>query len=175
LRDSTVSPATASASAASGTGINCFGCAPGNQIGLHLVFTEHTAGLATRINLGPDYESFPGIVHGGIVATILDEILAQAVHRSGRDPVMTIALRVRYGRPMRTGIDHDAYAKITHAEAGRVQASGRIEQPGGDLVAAAHGTFFLLTDDVLSRSAHLPERLAQAMRASAMTHEAEGS
>ena len=62
---------------------NCFGCAPHNPIGLRLFFQEERDGFSTRFRLGPDYESFPGVIHGGIVAAILDETLAQTVYRSG--------------------------------------------------------------------------------------------
>jgi len=146
------------------TETNCFGCAPKNPIGLRLVFEQRGAGFATQVKLGAGYESFPGIVHGGIVATILDEILAQAVYRSGRISAVTTALRVRYGRPMQIDTEHHAYAEVTKTGAGSVRACGRIELPSGDLIAAADGTFFLLTDDVLTQNDQLPADLSQAIR-----------
>ncbi len=167
LRDSAAAGNTGASSAA--TEINCFGCAPANPVGLRLVFEDQAIGLAARIRLGRDYESFPGIVHGGIVATILDEILAQAICRSGRGSAITAALRIRYGRPMHIDAEHHAYAEITRTEAGSVRVSGRIELPNGDLVAAADGTFVLLTDDILDQNDHLSARLPQALRESNRT------
>jgi acyl-coenzyme A thioesterase PaaI-like protein len=125
-----------------GTDFNCFGCAPANPIGLHLAFTRQGAGLVTRVLLGREYESFPGRVHGGLVATILDEAMAQAAYASGLGSVVTTALRVRYGQPMRIGAEHTVCAEVRATDADLIRASGRIELPGGILVAAADGTFF---------------------------------
>lgn len=146
---------------------NCFGCAPRNPIGLRLVFEEHGGGYSTRMKLGADYESFPGIVHGGIVASILDETLAQAVYRSGRVSAFTSGLRIRYGRPMETDTEYNAYAEIVRRDEDSVQATGRIELPTGELVAVGDGTFYLLTDGVLGQyGERLPAQLITALRAS---------
>jgi len=137
---------------------NCFGCAPMNSIGLRLVFEDRGDSIAADVTLGREYESFPGVVHGGIVATILDEVLSQAVYRSGQISVFTTGLRVRYGRPMETGMAHVAYAEITKHDETTVRAAGRIELPDGSLVAAGDGVFYLLTEEVLDQSV-LDERL----------------
>lgn len=149
---------------------NCFGCAPHNPIGMRLVFEEEGNGFGTRVRLGADYESFPGIIHGGIVAAILDETLAQAVYRSDRISAFTTGLRIRYGRPMETGAEYTAHAEITRRDATSVRASGEIRLPGGGLVAAADGTFHLLTDEVLGTyGTRLPTGLVDALRASNRT------
>jgi acyl-coenzyme A thioesterase PaaI-like protein len=111
-----------------------------------LVFEHAGYRCAARVTLGNNYESFPGIVHGGIVAAIMDETMAQTVYRSGRTAAFTIGLRVRYGRPMETDVEHLAYAEITKRDDSSALVSGRIELPGGDLVAAADATFYLLSD-----------------------------
>jgi hypothetical protein len=118
------------------------------------------------VRLGSDYESFPGIVHGGIVAAIMDETMAQAVYRSGRVAAFTIGLRIRYGRPMETDTEYLASAEITARDDSSVRVSGQLELPSGDLVAAADGTFYLLTDPALRESGpRSPEQLRQALAA----------
>lgn len=124
------------------TEFNCFGCAQTNPIGLRLAFTRQGPGLVTQVKLGREYESFPGRVHGGIVATILDEAMAQAAYVSGIGSVVTTALRIRYGQPMRVETEHTVHAEIRITDADLIRASGRIELPDGSLVAAADGTFF---------------------------------
>ncbi|MEV0280808.1 PaaI family thioesterase [Streptomyces sp. NPDC050610] len=135
---------------------NCFGCAPSNPIGLHLDFERDGDVFTTRVKLGADYESFPGVVHGGIVGTILDETLAQAVYRSGRVSAFTTGLRIRYARPMETDTEHTAWAEIVKRDEISVRATGRVETGDGEIVAVADGTFYLLTDDVLGQN---PERI----------------
>lgn len=146
---------------------NCFGCAQSNPIGLRLQFGLHGNVLATRVILGANYESFPGVVHGGIIASIMDEVLAQAVYRCTQVSAFTTGLRVRYGQPMRTGTEHLAYAEVTRKDDISLQAAGRLELSGGELVAAAEGTFCLLTDDMLGHlNQQLPAELTCALRAS---------
>lgn len=157
-------PESASTDSESDNPSNCFGCAQHNPIGLRLVFEKKGNGFATRLTLGAEYESFPGVIHGGIVATILDETLAQAVYRAGLVSAFTTGLRIRYGRPMETGVEYTAHAEITKRDEHSVRASGEILH-GRDLVAAADGTFHLLTDKVLvEHGRHLPNRLVAALR-----------
>ncbi|WP_052707406.1 PaaI family thioesterase [Streptomyces rubellomurinus] len=146
---------------------NCFGCAPRNPIGLRLVIDEDGTGCTAEFELGADYESFPGVVHGGVVASVLDELLAQAVYRSGRTSAFTSELRVRYAQPMRTGTAYTARAEVTRRDESSVRAAGRIRTPDGGLVAVADGVFHLLTDEVLDQAGdRLPDSLVQALRAS---------
>jgi hypothetical protein len=83
---------------------NCFGCAPGNMRGLRLTFRHDEAGrISTDVCLGRDFESFPGIIHGGLVATVMDEVLARASLHVHRLPSMTVGQRLRYEKVMKTG------------------------------------------------------------------------
>ena len=129
--------------------INCFGCGPTNPLGLKLMFdTDHDECRAT-FALGSDYESYPGVIHGGIVATILDETMAQAVYRYSASSAFTVGLRIRYAQPVATGVSHIAFAKITPAHNAVVQASGRILRETGELVAAATGSFYSISENGL--------------------------
>jgi len=126
--------------------INCFGCAPKNPIGLKLEFEAVHRQCSSRFSLGPDYESYPGVIHGGIVATILDETLAQAVYHHGNGSAFTVGLRVRYGHPMETNIPHVAIGEIIRADSTLIRASGRIQRDTGELIAAAVRSFYLVSE-----------------------------
>jgi hypothetical protein len=124
-------------------------------------------GFAAWLKLGADYESYPGIIHGGIIAVILDEILGQAVYRSLGVSGFTIGLRLRYGYPMESGADYVAYAEVVTSDGLSAKTSGRIELPTGELVAAADGTFHLLSHGVLDGSQRrLPPALTHALSGS---------
>ena len=58
----------------------CFGCGDANPGGMHLAFTfdEERQRVVGRFSLGPEYQGGPGFVHGGIVATLLDEVMSKA-------------------------------------------------------------------------------------------------
>lgn len=131
--------------------INCFGCAPTNPIGLQLVFRKCDNTYESRFALNRNYESYPGVIHGGIVATIVDELLSQAVYRECGSSVYTVGLRVRYGQPLQTDAAHLASAEVTHHDDRAIRASARIQNEAGELVAAASGTFCRIPECELDR------------------------
>lgn len=83
---------------------HCFVCGLENPIGLNLRFFINDDGtVETEFKLGEAYQGYPGIVHGGVVASILDEVLGR-VHM-GSDPeqprfMYTAKLDVRYRKPV---------------------------------------------------------------------------
>ncbi len=84
----------------------CFICGRENPVGLHLQFYEdHKAQqVIVPVAIPGRYQSYPGIVHGGILATILDEATGRAVMMvSDDDPFwVTAKLEVRYRKPTPT-------------------------------------------------------------------------
>jgi acyl-coenzyme A thioesterase PaaI-like protein len=77
---------------------DCFVCGLANQFGLQLRFHITGPGEVTSIHTVPEqYQGFPGVVHGGIVAAMLDEVCARA--HMGIDPprfMYTARLEIRY-------------------------------------------------------------------------------
>ena len=78
----------------------CFGCGPANPTGLHLEFQpgEDHAVVACPI-VSPDFDGHPGYLHGGIIATLLDETMSKAVRARGF-VAMTRHMEVDYLRPV---------------------------------------------------------------------------
>ena len=73
---------------------------PGNPVAPPMVATDTADGRATgRVTLGKPHEGPPGLVHGGVVATLLDHVLARAVRAAGRGG-LTATLTVTYRRPV---------------------------------------------------------------------------
>jgi acyl-coenzyme A thioesterase PaaI-like protein len=145
---------------------NCFGCAPGNMRGLRLTFRHDEAGrISTDVSLGRDFESFPGIIHGGIVATVLDEVLARASLHVHRLPSMTVGLRLRYVKVMKTGQPYVAVAEVVSRDGELVRLQGRLESEKDGLVAAADATFMLLDPERLDAARHgLPEETLDSFK-----------
>jgi len=124
---------------------NCFGCTPGNPKGLGLALEEGETEVTASVCLGADYESFPGVIHGGIVATILDEIMGRAVLCAHHRLSVTAGIRIRFADVMRTGTTYVARAAVASDVDSIVKVHARVEQSQTGLVAAAEGTFVLLT------------------------------
>ena len=56
-------------------GHGCFACGTENPIGLNLQFYSEGSAVCTEISLNKVYEGWEGIAHGGIVSTLLDEVV----------------------------------------------------------------------------------------------------
>jgi acyl-coenzyme A thioesterase PaaI-like protein len=81
----------------------CFVCGKDNPDGLHLEFEpEGTFGVRTSFVIPARFQGFAGIAHGGILATILDECMVNALWLRGNTAV-TARLEVRLRRPVRVG------------------------------------------------------------------------
>jgi uncharacterized protein (TIGR00369 family) len=81
----------------------CFGCGPANANGLRLEFLLASDGAVVSFPVVPEaFEGHPGYLHGGIIATLLDEAMSKAVRVLGR-PSMTRKMEVEYLRPVPSG------------------------------------------------------------------------
>jgi acyl-coenzyme A thioesterase PaaI-like protein len=88
---------------------HCFVCGLANPFGLHLRFYDTGPGEVTaEITIPDHYQGYPGVVHGGIVAAMLDEAAGRA-HMGGDPPrfMFTARLEIQYrknvpiGQPLR--------------------------------------------------------------------------
>lgn len=79
---------------------NCFGCSPANDIGLHLAFWEDGEELVARWNPHKWYEGWKGVLHGGIQATLMDEMAAWVVFIKLKTAGVTSRLNVHYLKPV---------------------------------------------------------------------------
>ena len=88
---------------------HCFVCGLDNPFGLHLRFYDTGPGEVTaEITIPNSYQGYPGVVHGGIVAAMLDEAAGRA-HMGGDPPrfMFTARLEIQYrknvpiGQPLR--------------------------------------------------------------------------
>lgn len=116
----------------------CFICGLANPIGLKMVFHEDLQHMQVRARLiVPErYRSYPGVVHGGIVATVLDETSGRAliVHsRDINDFFVTTKMEVRYRRATPTDTPLLAVGWVEHyGERARVRGELRLaaSEPG---------------------------------------------
>ncbi len=91
--------------------------------------------------LGAAYEGPPGLVHGGVVSLMLDQVLGHAVSTSGR-PGMTGTLTIVYRQGTPLG-DLRCEAWVDHREGIKTYGKGRILNPDGEVTAEAEGVFIL--------------------------------
>jgi uncharacterized protein (TIGR00369 family) len=119
---------------------------PGNPVAPPMVATDSPDGRATgRVTLGKMHEGPPGLVHGGVVATLLDHVLARAVRAAGRGG-LTATLTVTYRRPVRLGVPLVATAEMGTSDGRRTTATARLvaEDDPSTTLAEAEGLFVAL-------------------------------
>jgi uncharacterized protein (TIGR00369 family) len=119
----------------------CFGCGQANPVGLRLEFLlaadESVVCLATVPNT---YEGPPGYVHGGIIATLLDETMSKAVRARGLT-AMTRNLEIEYPRPVPSGAPIRMEGKILSSEGRKHWVQARILNAQGSELALGKGLF----------------------------------
>ena len=119
---------------------------PGNPVAPPMVADQTPDGRAEgRVTLGKPHEGPPGLVHGGVVATLLDHVLARAVRAAGRGG-LTATLTVTYRRPVPLGVALLATAELGAVDGRRTTAHARLvaEDDPGTTLAEAEGLFVAL-------------------------------
>lgn len=131
----------------------CFICGRENPVGLRLQFYEDVENqrLITPLNLSAQYQSYPGIVHGGILATILDEVSGRALN-VGRDDEqfwVTAKLEMRYRRPTPTETPLTAVGWVVKRRGTAAEVAGEIRLPDGTVTAEIHALIICPPPDTL--------------------------
>lgn len=129
----------------------CFACGVENPVGLRLKFYETAPGEVTaNITVPQQYQGYPGIVHGGIVATMLDEVTGRA-HIRGDPPrfMFTARLEVRYRKNVPVGQPLKLVGRVGKTKAYAATALGAIYGPDGDLLAEAEALLVDVPDGIV--------------------------
>lgn len=119
---------------------HCFGCSSANPSGLRLAFTEDGDMLTAEFTLGRDFESYPGVVHGGITAVVCDETMGNLIVLRCGVPALTTTLRNRYLGVVSVGRTYRCVARATFGGE-LVPAEAEILDARGQVVATATATY----------------------------------
>jgi acyl-coenzyme A thioesterase PaaI-like protein len=126
----------------------CFGCGEQNPIGLRLRFAVDDDGVHADFTPASEHQGFQGIVHGGIIATVLDEAMAWATAAAGLW-TMTGAMQTRFRRPLHVGEPTRVFAKIAGRRGRTISATAELRRLADAApIASAKGTFVTVSDAV---------------------------
>ena len=132
------------------TDYQCFGCSPHNRSGLRLVLEPHPEGACSRFRLDRAFESYPGIVHGGLIGVICDETMGNLIVLRHGASAFTVSIRQRFISPLIVGRPYVCVARLDKDTEGRrlYHASADILDDAGAVCAMATATYqpFLLAD-----------------------------
>jgi acyl-coenzyme A thioesterase PaaI-like protein len=137
-----------------GRGVMCYACGVQNEGGLHMEFRRE--GDRTVCDYTPcDYQQgYPGRMHGGLVATMIDEAMGWAVY-GAREWGATARLNVRFRRPVRLDQALRIEAWITNDRTRLIELRGEVRDAKGTLLAEGEGTFMKLDERTASQMTDL--------------------
>lgn len=136
-------------------GYNCFGCAPDNPLGVHLEFAEDGNDIVSRWTPTANYQGWLNTLHGGIQATLLDEICGWVVMRKLQTAGVTSRMEVRYLRPVHTdGHALELRAHIENRRRNIVDIRATLTDAAGHVCTEALCTYFTFPPEKARTTMH---------------------
>jgi acyl-coenzyme A thioesterase PaaI-like protein len=131
---------------------HCFVCGLENQYGLKLRFYETGQGEVTAEYTVPDqFQGYPGLVHGGIVTAMLDEVTGRAHMSDGETRFMyTAKLEIRFRKNVPIETPLRVVGQIVKSKPRMASSTGKIYGPGGELLAEANALLVNLPDEAIN-------------------------
>ena len=137
------------------TSLHCFGCGKNNPFGLKLAWFNNyeKKQVETEFELSDNYCSYPGTVHGGIVATILDETSGRAIMLDNDFArlMVTLKMEVVYKHNTPTNTKLKAIGRVLRDGGSRAQVEGEIVLPDGTVTASCKSILFKIPQAVQAR------------------------
>ena len=145
---------------------NCFACGSLNTHGIQLELHAGDGRCWTELELDRRFEGWEGIAHGGIVTTILDEVMAWALVENDSWG-LTARMQVEFKRPVPIGRRIRGEGRVVDVRRRIVRAEGvLLDAADGTLLATAEGTFVAAPDE---RKQALKERYGFRLEPDAAT------
>lgn len=122
----------------------CFACGEKNPFGLHLKF-EMTGDILTTKKIVPrEFQGYEGIVHGGIVTTLLDEAMSKFIQEKFHEQALTGRLEIRYRHPTPTNQELKISAWQESQRRNIISMKSKIETEDGTITAEAAAKFAVM-------------------------------
>ena len=130
----------------------CFVCGMQNPIGLKAFFYQDEEGRVVAHFIGKEeHQGYPGVMHGGIVTALLDEVIARVAIAQDLLWGVTAKLEVRFRRPVPLGQPLTLVGEMTRLRSRTVEAHGEIRLEDGTVAAEAEGVCIRLPQEEIER------------------------
>ncbi|WP_428074364.1 PaaI family thioesterase [Candidatus Avelusimicrobium aviculae] len=134
------------------TSLECFACGKNNPFGLHLEWYNNydQNQVEAEFTLDDKYCSYPGTMHGGIIATILDETSGRAIllNNDFNRLMVTLKMEVVYKQNTPTNTKLKAVGRVIKDGGSRAQVEGEILLPDGSVSAKCTSILFKIPQAV---------------------------
>ncbi len=142
-------------------GYHCFACGTANPIGLNLSFYKEGEYVCSELTLGKNYEGWENMAHGGIVSTLLDEVMSWSMIYFRRIFFVTRSMKIKYISPVPLYRLLTVKGAIIEGEKKRLcKAKGLIYDEDKNILVKGEASFAILSDKDLYL---VPEKLKRDM------------
>jgi acyl-coenzyme A thioesterase PaaI-like protein len=131
----------------------CLGCGPNNPYGLRLnLRVDPNTGIVT-VPFSPTQEhiGFEGIIHGGLLATVLDEAMVWAATWNAKRFCVCGELSVRFRSAATVGARLTVEARVEYSRPKLIQTAATVRTPSGGVIAAGEGKYIPMAPDQSER------------------------
>lgn len=115
----------------------CFACGKANPIGLKLEFERTEEECSTAFIPKREHQSYDGRMHGGLISTLLDEVMGNYLYIATGKPAYTAKIEVRFRQPVFIGEKIKAVARLKRKKGRLVEMTAQIIKEDGVLAAEA--------------------------------------
>jgi len=108
----------------------CFGCSPAHPTGFRLGFGRDGDAITTTFLPGAQHQGPPGVMHGGLVLTVADELAAWTVIGVTGRFGFTASVHARLARPVRIGVEVRGTGRVARDNGRAVTVEVELTQEG---------------------------------------------
>jgi len=127
---------------------NCFVCGKNNPIGLNIAFFKDQDKIKAEFIPQSKHQGFKGIVHGGILFSILDEIMGRTAIITRDVMTMTVEINIKYRKKALVGEKIIFAAQMTKDLGRMIEAQAEARSEDGTLLTEAKGKFIVLSKEM---------------------------
>ncbi len=130
----------------------CFVCGRKNPHGLYMTFYDNGENeVVSTYTVAEAYQGYPGVVHGGIVAAMLDEVVARvSMIGDHHHFMMSVKLEVKYRHPVPTQTPLRIVGRIVRLRGRLGKAVGQVILPDGTVAAESEMTLADVPKELLA-------------------------
>jgi uncharacterized protein (TIGR00369 family) len=123
----------------------CFVCGTANPHGLKLKFhyDEKNDEMVSHTVFSRHFQGWEGVLHGGLISTVMDEIMIKAAAQKGFKCV-TAELNIRFKKPALLKKEFTIIGKVVETGRRLIRTEGKIIDSDGIIVASANGKFVVV-------------------------------
>ena len=133
---------------------NCFACSSNNHRGLNMRFFYDTEGISSYLKLHENFCGFEGIAHGGITATILDEIGAWTIFALLKKVAVTQETHIKFLKPVYINQLLKAEGRII-SEDDSVITFSTLKDENNNILAESENKWLLVSAEVLAKLSNI--------------------